>query len=200
MILRLTLFVLGCALVAACSGAQVASVDQLPKADGQRHTLPGSRASIVIPKDFRIADATTWIWPLGQERNVIVHVQRAQEPEMGAMAWLDKTVADMEKQGAAGVERDQRVLLGDLDGRLLEAIELRSKPPNALWQLMTVAEDGMWTVTAAGPADALRQRRTVVEAFLLSLRIEAPDGGRRLPQQAPEHDLDLPAEVTPVQP
>lgn len=188
------------ALMLACSGGQVLtpSPDNLPRADGQRHAVAGSRASLEIPKEFRIVDATTWLLPLGPNAGILAHLQRAQEPADGAMAQLDRAIAELQKQGEADVERDERVILGDLDARLLQALELREKPAKGLWMIVTAAEDGMYTLTVAGPVAEMRTRQAILEPLLLSLRVEAPVGTTRVPPKPvipPE--IDLPLEPTP---
>jgi hypothetical protein len=165
------------ALVGAvgCSSApQLASIEQLPAADGQRHPISGSQASLVVPRDFRIVEPTTWVWPLGQNRAIVLRVQRAQEPEAGLQATLDAQVRAIEQQGEAGIERDQMVPVGDLEGRLLEAVELRRRPPQARWVLTVLAEDGVYTLSLDGEAEELRRRQTVLEATLRSLRVPLP--------------------------
>lgn len=191
------------AWVTACSGGQVLtdSAEDLPKADGQRHSIANSRASIQPPVEFRVVDATTWVLPLSREAGILVHLQRAQDPAEGAMAHLDKVIADLQKQGEADVERNESITLGDLDGRFVQALELRAKPAKALWMVVTVAEDGMYTVTAAGPVAALRERQALLESFLLSLRVDPPEGTSRPVHAKPiAEEIDLPQPASPQQP
>jgi hypothetical protein len=155
-------------LLLACSGGQVltTSPEDLPRADGQRHAVAGSRASLEVPKDFRIVDPTTWLVPLGSDQGILAHLQRTQEPAEGAMVQLDNAIAALQKQGEADVERDEHVLLGDLDARLVQALELREKPAKALWMVVTAAEDGMYTLTLAGPVAEMRKRGAMLEIDL----------------------------------
>ena len=156
------------------SAAPVPSVEQLVAADGQRHAIAGSRATLVVPKDFRVVDPTTWVWPLGQDRGIVLHVQRSQEPEAGMQATIDAQVRAIEQQGEAGIERDKMVPVGDLEGRLVQAVELRKRPAHARWVLSVLAEDGVYTLTLDGEADELRRRQTVLDALLRSLRVPLP--------------------------
>ncbi len=201
--LRVNISLAICLVILGCSGAQVLTPvpEDLPKADGQRHSLANSRASLQAPVPFRVVDATTWVLPLAPGSGILVHVQRVQEPAEGAMGHLDKMIADLQRQGEADVERDEKILLGDLDGRFVRALELRAKPAKGLWMVVTVAEDGMYTVTAAGPLTALRERQALLESFLLSLRVDPPEGtARPVHKQAIAEDIDLPQPTSPTQP
>lgn len=182
--------------LSACGGPQGVGRSSV-RTDGSRIGLPGMRASVQVPKGFEVVDDRTWVQKLGQDRGVILRVHQQPEPPEGADRHVDKLIQDLEKQGEAGVETDRTVPLGDLDGRLVQAIELRRRPPAALWLVVAVAEDGLYTVSVAGPADELRKRRTEFEGFLQSLRVLQP-AGPPVPRDKPiEDDLLPPEGVTP---
>lgn len=145
-------------------------------------------------------DPQTWALPLGSADPVpgqalFLRLQVTPEPEGGATAHVNRLLADIERQGQAGVLRDQVVALGDLDGRLIEAADLPPTTrgqgnPQALWLVVVVAEDGMYTASATGPAAELKARRPLLEAFLLSVRVAAP-GGKPRPQPVAPDPLGL---------
>ncbi len=186
---------------AACSGASSneISLENLPQTDGIRHTISQSRASVLIPKGWRIAAPTSWLRQVAPELAILLHIERLPEPEGGAQTYVDRMIADTTSAGEADIESDRRVRLGDLDARLVQTVELRGAAPKALWSLVVSAEDGMWLASVLGPVSDLRAKRSEVMAALLSLRIDAPPGaprqdGRPLP---PELELELPEAVTP---
>lgn len=172
-------------LCAACSAPQ-----QVPPqlATGERVPIPDTAASIVVPRGFAKLDDGTWGIEVDRGRAVVLKVQRAAEPEVGAQAHVDRLIADMHRQGNEDLERDELVPLGDLQGRMLQAVELRGEEPASLWLMVVVAEDGMYTATVAGPALELRRKRQELEGFLKSLRIPLPAGSatRGVPAVKPD--------------
>ena len=146
---------------------------------GERVPIEGTSASIVVPRGYAKLDAGTWGLELERGRAVLLKVQRVPEPEIGAQTYVDQIVAAMHSQGNEDLERDEAVTLGDLRGRLLEAVELRGNEPASLWLVVLVAEDGMYTATVAGPAVEVRSKRAELEAFLTSLRVPLPSGATR---------------------
>jgi len=172
MVARVVLLVLiGCT---ACSAAQ-----QVPPqlATGERVPIEGTTASIVVPRGFAKLDEGTWGIEVDRGRTIVLKVQRTMEPVSGAQAHIDHLVADMHRQGNEDLERDAWVPLGDLQGRMLQVVELRGEEPASLWLIVLVAEDGLYTATATGPAVELRSKRLELEGFLKSLRVPLPAGG-----------------------
>lgn len=175
--------------ILACSGKTL--VD-LPVTTGGRRTLPAAPGSVEVPPGLRIVDPQTWALPLPDGKVIGLRLQRLPDPDGGAMAQVDKLIRQMEKTGQAGVERDAVVQLGDLEGRLVQAVDLGKEDPQALWLVVAVAEDGVYTASVAGPATEVRSRRGMLEGFLLSLRVPVPG---RVPAPAPADPLAL--DVTP---
>lgn len=162
-------------LLTGCGGAQTPS-GPARIADGSQVLVTGLGATVLVPAGYTFFDSATWLLDLSPTERVVLHVERSPEPEQGYEGAVDERIKQMDREGEAGVERDEWVKLDDLDGRMIEAIELRRRPPGALWLVVTGAEDGMYTASAAGPAAVLRQRRTEIEGFLRSLRIPRVPG------------------------
>jgi hypothetical protein len=189
----------GMTLVSACTAAPV--VDTAPVADGQRVTVPIgtlNQVSLEPPKGARRLDPQTWLWSSGPDQAVVLRVQQNPEPEGGTTAYVDRQLAVIHEGGDAGVERDERMQLGDLEARRVHAVELRKQPPAALWLVIATAEDGMFVISAAGPRDLLRTRSRELDAFLASVRILPPAAAERVaaPYAAPADDIAPPAAVS----
>lgn len=159
-------------LLGACS----APTTQAKHADGQRHPVPGAvRATVVVPAEAEIVAPTTWMWP-SKDGPILLTVRRQPEPNEGANPFLDREIKKLQAGGEIGIAGDRRVPLGDLEGRLIEATTLlKEETPTALWQLVCVAEEGMYTVTVAGPLLAMQERREKLQGFLKSLRVGLPE-------------------------
>ncbi|MSP91540.1 MAG: hypothetical protein EXR79_07030 [Myxococcales bacterium] len=160
------------------------------------------RVRIAPPAGWTPLDSATWSLPYGDKGDnvaLLLHVHGQPEPARGAMAEVDRVLADLQKGGAAGVQADRRVTLGDLDGRYIQTVELRGDQPKGLWMTVTAAEGGqLVTATAAGLAADLVANAQAVEAALLSLRVDPPEsvrGERAAPLPA---ELDLTDDATPV--
>ncbi len=173
------LAVFGSALtfVTACAGG---SVVPTPVRTGSRHGLAGSPASIVIPTGLRKLDHRTWARFEGGQAVVILRFAIKPEVDATLDGHVDDVVAALGRDGTWGVTRDERVDLADLEARLIEALELFGESRRALWQIVTVAETGLYTVSLIGLASALEAHRAVYEGALRSLRVEAghPDDRR----------------------
>lgn len=195
--LALTLWLVGWA--AGCSSAQ--QLDDLPRSDGGRVLVPiGELVQVTVtpPKGSRVVDFQTWINPLGQDRVLLYRVWRGPTPEGGAQAAVDRALADIGREGQAGVERDDRVYLDDLEARLVRVTDLKGQPPTSLWMILAEAEDGLYTASVLGQLDDVRKAEKENIAFLKSLRILAPVGAPRTPRPArPEDDLAPPTDATP---
>lgn len=171
----------------------------MPRTDGERHSVVGApHASLVVPKDCEIYDATTWVWTTG-EGPILLTLRRQLEPPEGMDAYLDKEIRTVLAGGEVGLSGDTRVNVGDLEGRLLEFNTLRKQvEPTTMWLLVTLAEDGMYTTGVAGPLVAVKDRQKALRAFQLSLRVSAPAERIELHQQPNAPDLvPPPGEVRP---
>jgi len=163
-------------------------------ADGGRALVPIGVVNVVSaapPAGSRLIETGTWAWPVGSERAIVLRVHRSDEPAGGGDAYVDSLVQALGKGGRAGVERDARIRLGDLDARRIDAATLRERPPIGLWMVIAAAEDGLYTATAYGLRDDLRARQVEIDAYLASLRVEAPTPPR--PAVAPDPDDPTPA-------
>lgn len=188
-----------CALwLAGCSGAETAN---LPTTDGRAVTVPlatTQHVRVTPPKGCKVAQPDLWVCQHGPDRVTILRVARLAEPEDGSDAYLDRLVRDLGKNGQADVERDERIALGDLEARRIDAVALREKPPTAIWLVAVAAEDGLYTVSVAGLASDLRDKSKDYDAFLQSLRITTASGAT--PRQPGSADLlpESEAELAPA--
>jgi len=183
--------------LAACSGVE--TMDELPKTDGLRHPLLGApHVSVVVPKGLDVVQPLTWLWQT-EDGPILLTVRREQEPADGMNAGLDREIRALEQGGQAELADDRAVQLGDLEGRVVEATTVRKdQPPTSAWLMVCVAEDGMYVLTVAGPASAIKDRRPELLAFIESLRIASPADRPSPPPQAPVPDLvEPPTAVTP---
>jgi hypothetical protein len=176
----------------ACAGPAANS----DKATGDRVDI--GPASVVPPKGWRKLETLGWMLPLDEYRALVLRVNRIQEPDQGADAHVDQLLADVRKSGTADVEADRNVMLGDLDGRLIQTVETQGSDPQALWLIVALAEDGLYTASAVGPAAEMHKRRTEIEAFLLSLRVAPLRRSGGLVAKPLPAELELAADATPV--
>ena len=184
---RLLLLVALLSGMMGCSGAEVM---EYPHADGERHSIVGApNASIIVPKECEIYAPTTWVWPT-PEGPILLTLRSQQEPAEGMDAYLDKEIRATLAGGEVGLAEDKRVMVGDLEGRLLEVNTLRKQDePTSLWMVVTVAEDGMYTTGVAGPLVAMKDRKAALRAFQLSLRVAVPTDKTELHQKPTAPDL-----------
>lgn len=188
-------------VVVACSAPQTAPRGLPTTGAAVAVTLPAVRHSVRIapPAGWIPLDGATWSLPQGDRVALVLHVHGQVEPERGAMAEVDRVLKDLQKGGAAGVQADRRVLLGDLDGRFIQTVELRGAEPKGLWMTVTAAENRqLVTATAAGLAADLAAHGAAVEAALLSLRVEAPVAARPSGHRPMPAELELTEETTPT--
>lgn len=186
------LLALATALTTACSSPQETA---LPTTTGERLTVPIGRQNQVTlapPKGWKQVEAQTWALPLGQDRILLLRANLGSEPEGGLDVYIDNQLKELGKLGQGGAERDERLVLDDLEARLLKVVDLRNKPPVALWMVAALAEDGLVTVSALGPLDDLRKHGEEIEKALRSLRIAAPVGVTREAPRPPALEDDLP--------
>ena len=172
----------------------------LELSDGKRVLVPIGDRNVVTVEPIAgagIADGQTWALLLGQSRALVLRVYRAPEPEGGGDKYVDSLLAALGKSGQADVEGDVRIKLGDLDARLVKAVELRNKPALALWMVIAVAEDGLYTASVYGERDVIVEKTKEVEGFLRSLRIDNRDGSPVRPARKMDgDDVEPPAELT----
>ncbi len=162
----------------ACGAVQTAStpldVEKIQVEAGERRSIPGTGASIEIPKPFeRKADRVFVLQHRGQVvalLTVELHELGEQDPE----ALVDKRLEAVRRSGMAGVLRDERVELGDLDGRLIEAIDLVGAQRNAMLMVAVESERGLVLAQIVAPLALLKARREPLEAALRSLRVASP--------------------------
>lgn len=162
---------LGALVLACCLGCSAPQVAPPEIATGERIGIPGTSATIAVPRGFARIDPLSWGMEVENGRVVLLRVQRAEEPAAGAEAHVDDLVAEINRLGQEGIERDEHVALGDLQGRMIQAVELRGEEPASLWLVIVIAEDGMYTASAVGPATDVRRMRPELERFLMSLRV-----------------------------
>lgn len=188
----------GLAMLSVLVGCGGPEAPTLPTTDGRPVTVPLAstlQVRVAVPKGCKVLDGSLWACQHGPDRVALLRVARQQEPDEGTDAYLDKLVRDLGKNGQAGVERDERVALGDLEARRIDAVALREKPATAIWLLAAAAEDGLYTASVAGAAGDLREKAKEYEAFLLSLRITTASGAT--PRQGGSADLLPEDEVEP---
>ena len=179
--------------LACCLGCSAPQVLPPEIATGDRVGIAGTSATIAVPRGFSRIDAQSWGLEVEHGRVVLLRVQRAEEPPAGAEAHVDDLVAEINRLGQEGIERDEHVALGDLQGRMIQAVQLRGEEPASLWLMVLVAEDGMYTASAVGPASDIRRLRPELETFLKSLRVPLPAPSL---QRAPAPAVD-PLEIEP---
>jgi len=189
---QICLILLLVAVLCACGAAQSGT----KQADGARHTVAGTRVSIEVPKGYLIGEGMNWGTDTPQG-GILLTVRRQAEPAEGMKAYADQYIKQTQKSGLADIEYDKTVPLGDLEGRLIQAIELNRDHPAAIWLMLALAEDGLYAAAASGPAAALLVRRQELETFLKSLRIAAPTDPKAAPKKDPFAEVDLPQAVTP---
>ncbi len=165
-------------VVSACSGPQVATESDLDRVHfeaGERQQVRGEPITLVVPKPFERAADHGWVAKVNGRPVALLRVDCVRPvPEQGMDAILDQRVREIRKAGVAGVLRDERVVLGDLDGRLVEAVELVGDQRNALLLVATETEDALVTATIAVPATVLKREGDVLRAALRTLRVAAP--------------------------
>lgn len=188
---RSCLILLLVAVLCACGAAQ----GRNKQADGTRHTVAGTRVSVEVPKGYLIGEGMNW-GSATPEGAILLTVRRQAEPAEGMKAYADQYIKQTQKSGLADIEYDKTVPLGDLEGRLIQAIELNRDHPAAIWLMLTLAEDGLYAAAASGPAAALLVRRQELETFLKSLRIEAPNDPKAAAKKDPFAEVDLPQPAT----
>ena len=180
---------LAMALVPACGQPMV---PDYPTVDGQKVTAPVgilNQVTLSPPKGWKQIEPHTWALPLGQDRLVILKANLATGIDGGAGSFVDKQLQELGKNGQGGTESDERLVLGDLDARLIKVVDLRNRPPMGLWMVAADAEDGLFTLTVLGPLDDLRKHAGAIDACLASLRIAPPVGVQRdVPKRPPIED------------
>ncbi|MEY3012001.1 MAG: hypothetical protein RIT45_736 [Pseudomonadota bacterium] len=162
----------------ACGAVQTTptplDVDKITVERGERSSIPGTGASLEIPKPFeRKADRVFVLQHRGQVvalLTVELHQLGDQDPE----AVIDKRIEAVRRSGMAGILRDERVELGDLDGRLIEAIDLVGAQRNAMLLVAVESERGLVLAQIVAPVALLKARRAPLEAALRSLRVASP--------------------------
>lgn len=178
-----------CLVLLACGGA-APRADAPVSATATRRSVTGAPGHVEIPAGYAAAGPMTWTRKTAQGP-VILHVAVQSEPAEGADAELDRRLRALEREGEAGVERDERITLGDLDARLVHTVTLRAAPPLGLWLVVTAAEHGMYVVSAAGPRAALRAHQPEIEGFLRSLRVPPPAPPRPEPSKSQALDPEV---------
>ncbi len=169
--------------------------DDYPTATGERLTAPIgilNQVTLSPPKGWKQIEPQTWALSLGQDRLMVMKANLATGIEGGADSFVDKQLNELGKLGQGGTERDERLPLGDLEGRLIKVVDLRNRPPVGLWMMAADAEDGLFTLTVLGPLDDLRKHGPAIDAALQSLRIAPPVGLTRETPKKPVIEDDLP--------
>lgn len=161
----------------ACGGPQLAppvDVEKVRFEPGDRHEIAGTGVSLELPKPFeRKADRAFTVVSGGQ----VVALLTIEVHALGdrdADSLLDARLETMRRSGLAGVLRDERVELGDLDGRLIEAVDLIGAQRNALMLVATEGEQGLIVAQVIAPLALMKARRDAFEEMLRSLRVAAP--------------------------
>lgn len=162
----------------ACTGPQVATEAELDDAHfaaGEVQQVRGEPITLAVPKGFERASDHGWLAKVRGRPVAALRVDVVRPvPEQGMDAILDQRVREIRKAGVAGVLRDERVELGDLDGRLVEAVELVGDHRSALVLVATETEDALVTATLALPATMLKREGEMLRAALRTLRVAAP--------------------------
>lgn len=163
---------------ASCGGPQVATesqLDQVHFTDGEQQQVRGEPITLRVPKPFERAADHGWVAKIQGTPFAMLRIDVLRPlPEEGMDAILDQRVRAIRKAGVAGVLRDEKVSLGDLDGRMIEAVELVGDQRGALLLLATETEDGLVTATLALPATLLKREGAVLRAALLTMRVAEP--------------------------
>lgn len=189
--------------LAAFPGCSQQIMADYPTVNGERLTAPIgilNQVTLSPPKGWQQLEPHTWALSLGQDRVLVMKANLATGIEGGAEAFVDKQLQELGKLGQGGTERDDRVLLGDLDARLIKVVDLRNRPPMGLWMMAADAEDGMFTLTVLGPLDDLRKNGPAIDTALLSLRVAPPAGVQRDAAPKPPVDDDLAPPVKQTRP
>ena len=164
--------------ITACGGPTIVSEAQLDDVHfvaGEKQQVRGEPITLLVPKPFERAADHGWVAKLNGTPFALLRVDVLRPlPEQGMDAILNQRVRAIRKAGVAGVLRDERVQLGDLDGRLIEAVELVGDRREALLLVATETEDGLVTATLALPATMLKREGDVLRAALRSLRVAVP--------------------------
>ncbi len=167
------------ALLCACATAAATPPPRIDTAwlefrDGPRQTITGTDVSLEVPAPFeRASDRVFWVRKDGQVLALLQIEVLDPAPEHGADGVVDAKTREVRRTGVGGVVRDEPVELGDLDGRLVEIIEVVGVERGALLMLATETERALVVATLAVPAAVHARSVETLRRALLSLRVVA---------------------------
>lgn len=161
-----------------CAGAQAVpqpiDLTQVQLERGDRVSVGPAGVSMRVPKPFeRRADRA---FTLSQGGQIIALLSIEIHPlgDRDGDAALDARLEAIRRSGIAGIVVDEQVELGDLDGRLVEAIDLIGARRSGLLLVAVEAEPGLVIAQVVAPAEVIKHARAELVAALTSLRIAAP--------------------------
>jgi hypothetical protein len=141
---------------------------------GQRTSIPGTQMSLEIPKPFKRHDDRTWVVRQDDQIHTVMRVVVQKKPKGNVDSWIDQRIVSVGRGGQAGILRNETVTLGDINGRLIVAQDLRGTSRNGLMQMVAQAEDGLYVVTFAGPVSILHKHGALLVKALSSVRVASP--------------------------
>ncbi len=164
---------LGSLAIVGCGGTFIApdTGARLEISPGDRVQLARSRLSMAIPKGFEKRSDDAWVAERGGQTAILLRFVKHPLPEGDVDAWIDDLINSVKKAGRAGVLRDERITLGDLDARHIGAEDLLGTSRTAIRMVVAPAEDGVYVASFVAEAATLRAHLTVLDAALLTLRI-----------------------------
>jgi len=126
-----------------------------------------------VPAGLERVDSATWILRNARgEMRLAFKVSAQASPPDGSELHLKKVLRDTDKRGEVVVTATQEIPLDDLTGHFVEARSLRSDPAIGLILVVTEAEDGLYTVVAAGALEVIDASREVLRGAVKSLRVD----------------------------
>lgn len=167
------------ALLCACAGAVATQPQRVDTAwlkfsAGPRQTIIGTSVSLDVPLPFeRASDRVFWVRKDGLVLALLQIEVVDPPPELGADGVVEAKMRDVRKSGVGGVVRDEPVELGDLDGRLVEIVEVIGVERGALLLLATDTEQALVVATLAVPAEVHARSAETLRTALRSLRVAA---------------------------
>lgn len=176
-LLRAAALLLCLASLPACAGPQLAppvDVEKVRFEPGERHEIAGTGVSLELPKPFERKADRAFTAMSGGQVVALLTVEIHALGDRDADSLLDARLETMRRSGLAGVLRDERIELGDLDGRLIEAVDLVGAQRNALMMVATEGEQGLIVAQVIAPVALMKARRDVFEEMLRSVRVAAP--------------------------
>jgi hypothetical protein len=160
----------GCSSVGPTDAPKV-DAERIEFAAGKRDTARGAFATLIVPKPFvRKANHAWWIEQDGVAAALLT-VEAAPAPDIGMDAWVAMRIRKVESGGQAGVTRNERIEIQDLDARLIEASDLRGDARSAVMMVVVEDEKNLIVATIYATADVMDAGHSHFEAALRSLEL-----------------------------